>query len=195
MTVQFVFQEITSKTMKEEKKQSPIISLLLLAAIVLVGLLWLKPNMDQVSALRLVEREREQTSSQLQSELSSLQSARATLSGASEIDQVTVLAAIPENFEQDNLINQISEIARKYDVNIGSISFSIPFSSSEEVKRGGVSISMTGTESDLLRLLSGIENNARKLVVRSITVQLGQTGGYDRANFSIAIDTFFQKGI
>lgn len=179
----------------KDKKKSSLISLLLLLALVAAGLLWLKPNLDQTAALKLTEDERWQTREQLRADLQNLQFAQASLSAASEIEQSTVLAAIPESYEQDNLINLITEIARKNDVNIGSISFSIPFGSNEPVKKGGVSISMTGTEADLLRLLKGLENSVRKLVVKSITVQLGQTGGIDRANFSIAIDTYFQKGI
>lgn len=179
----------------QDKKNSSIVSLLLLAALVAVGLLWLKPNLDQNSALSLVERERQQTREQLQQELVSLQSAQASLAAASEIEQATVLAAIPENYEQDKLINLITEIARKNDVNIGSISFSIPFNSAETVKKGGVSISMTGSEADLMRLLKGLESSTRKLVVKSITVQLGQTEGLERANFSLSVDTYFQKGI
>ena len=176
-------------------KNSSLISLLLLIGLVAVGVFWFKPNLDEASKLKVDEMARQQEKTQLEQQLKTLQEAQANLSGAGEIEQQTVLVAIPENFEQDKLINSVTEIARKNDVNIGSISFSIPFSSTELIKKGSISISMTGNEGDLLRLLKGLENSPRKLVARSITVQLGQTEGLERVNFSISLETYFQKGI
>lgn len=181
--------------MNNKKNSSSLISLLLLIGLVAVGIFWFKPNLDVAADLKVTEMAREQEKTQLEQELKTLQEAQVNLSGAGEIEQQTVLTAIPENYEQDKLINIITEIARKNDVNIGSISFSIPFSSTDVIKKGTISISMTGNENDLQRLLKGLENSPRKLVVRSITVQLGQTEGLERVNFSISLETYFQKGI
>jgi Tfp pilus assembly protein PilO len=179
----------------KSQNSSSIISLILLVALVAVGIFWFKPNWDETGALRVTERAREADKKTAESELTTLQTAQANLQGAGEIEQQTVLTAIPERFEQDKLINLIAEIAQKNDVNIGSISFSIPLNSKEQLKKASINISMTGNQEDLIRLLKGLENSSRKLVVRTITVQFGETEGVARVNFSISLETYFQAGL
>ncbi len=174
---------------------SSIVSLILLVALVAVGIFWFKPNLDETSALRVTERAREADKKTAEDQLATLQAAQANLQGAGEIEQQTVLTAVPERFEQDKLITLITDIASKNDVNIGSISFSIPLGSKEQLKKATVSISMTGNESDLIRLLKGLENSPRKMVVKNITVQFGTTEGMARVNFSISLETYFQAGL
>lgn len=179
----------------EKNKSSSIISLVLLIALVGVGVFWFKPNWDEVSALKVTQNAREVAKAAAEAELALLQTAQTNLEGAGEINRETILTSIPERYEQDKLITMITEIARKNDVNIGSISFSVPLGSSELIKTASISLSMTGSEADLLRLLKGLENSPRKLVVKNITVQYGQTEGFERVNFSISMETFFQLGI
>ncbi len=180
--------------MKKDKK-SPLISLLLVLAVLAVGVFWLKPNWDAESALKVTEQARQDEKSGIETTLKTLSDARAKLSGASEITQQTVLASIPEKLEQNVLIDQISAIAKDNDVNLSSISFSIPVNSQEAIKKATINLSMTGGEEELMRLLKGLENNPRKLVVKSVTVQFGQTEGVSRVNFNISMDTYYQTGI
>jgi Tfp pilus assembly protein PilO len=178
-----------------KNKNSSIVTLVLLVVLIAVGIFWFKPNWDDTTALKLTETAREDAKVLATTELEGLKEAQTNLAGAGEIERATILTSIPEKYEQDKLINIITEIARKNDVNIGSISFSAPLSSQETVKTATISLSMTGGESDLLRLLKGIENSPRKMIVKNITVQFGQTEGYERVNFSISMETFFQTGI
>jgi Tfp pilus assembly protein PilO len=178
-----------------KKNSSAIVSLILLLALVGVGVFWLKPNWDEVTALKVTEQARQAAKDEANKTLESLKQAQATLEGSSEIDRSTVLTAIPENFEQDKLINLITDIARRNDVNVGSISFSIPFGSQDAIKKATISLSMTGSEGDLLRLLKGLETSSRKMLVKSVTVQFGRTEGLERINFNISMDTYFQGGI
>lgn len=180
--------------MKKDNKSS-IASLLLVLAVIAVGLFWFKPNWDEQSALKVTEKARETDKAAVETTLKGLQEAQANLAGASEITQQTVLASIPEKLEQDRLIDQISKIAKDNDVNLSSISFSIPLNSVELIKKATINLSMTGGEDDLLRLLKGLENNPRKLVVKSVTVQFGQTEGIKRVNFNVSLDAYFQTGI
>ncbi len=181
----------------KSNKTSSLISLILLVALVGVGMFWFKPTWDVTNALKVTERARAEEKKLAEDQLKSLQDAQANLAGAGEVQQQTVLAAIPERFEQDKLIILLADIARKNDVNIGSISFSAATSAgvAGEVKKGTISLSLTGNKSDLLRLLKGLENSARKLVVKNITVQFGETEGLERVNFSISMETYFQKGL
>lgn len=177
------------------KKNSSIISLVLLLALVVIGLFWFKPNLDDVTALQVTEQARRNDRDQLTQTLETLKSAQAKLAGSGEISQATVLTAIPEKLEQDKLLSLITDIASKNDVNVGSISFAIPFNSNEAIKKATVNISMTGSEGDLQRLLKGLENSSRKLLVKNITVQFGRTENLERINFNISVEAYFQKGI
>lgn len=178
-----------------KKNSSSVISLILLLALIAVGVFWLKPNWDEVTALKVTEQARQTEKDQANQTLETLKLAQANLEGSSEVDRATVLTAIPENFEQDKLITLITEIARRNDVNVGSISFSIPFNSTDPIKRATVNISMAGSEGDLLRLLKGLESSSRKMLVKNITVQFGKTEGLERINFNISLETYFQGGI
>jgi Tfp pilus assembly protein PilO len=177
------------------KNTSSIVSLILLVALVAAGMFWFRPNWDDVNALKVTEKARAAEKKTVEDQLAVLQQAQADLTGAGEVEQQTVLTAIPEKFSQDKLITLITEIARKNDVNIGSISFSIPVGSKEVLKKATVNLSMTGNSADLIRLLKGLENSSRKLVVKNITVQYGETEGMERVNFSITLETYFQGGL
>lgn len=178
-----------------KNSNSSVISLVLLLALVGVGIFWFKPNWDDVSALKLTERARQSDFDQSNKDLDALKLSQANLAAGSEIDQQTVLTAIPERFQQDKLITEINDIAKKNNVNIGSISFSVPLNSQEVIKKSTISISLTGDQDALMRMLKGLEYNARKMVVKSITVQYGQTEGYARINFNISLETYFQNSI
>ena len=184
--------------MAAKTKNSSLISLLLLLVLLVVGLFWFKPNFDEVNALRANEQAKEEVKKATEATLQSLKDAQANLEQAGEINRETVLVAIPENYEQDKLITTINEIASKNTVNIGSISFTVPFSANtaqEGVRKSTISVSLTGDEDDLLKFLRGIENSSRKMIVKGITVQYGQTSGLERINFSITMETYFQSGI
>lgn len=176
-------------------QKSNIANLLLLLVLVGVGVFWFKPNWDEVSALKTTEQAKQEAKNALESQLKSLQEAQANLSETSEVNRETVLAAIPEGYQQDKLINEIVAIAKKNDITLSSISFSVPVNSQDAIKKSTISLSMTGTEGDLLTLLKGLENNARKLVVKNVTVQLGKTGDFSRANFNISMETYYQQSL
>jgi len=179
----------------ETNNKSSVISLLLLLLLVVVGVFWLKPNWDEVSALNTTLEARQNEKATLDSDLQNLQAAQQTLNQGTEVSQQMVLDAIPEKFQQDQLIIQITDIAKKYSINMSSISFSIPLNSTDPIKKATINVSMTGSEGDLLLFLKGLENNLRKLVVKNITVQFGSSGDPNQVNFNISMETYFQGGL
>jgi Tfp pilus assembly protein PilO len=180
---------------KQNNNKSSVLSLVLILVLILSGIFWMKPNWDEVSALNVTLQNRETEKKGLEDDLQKLQTAQTSIDQGSEINKEIVLAAIPEKFQQDQLITQITGIAKKYDVNMSSISFSIPVNSAEQLKTATISVSMTGSEGDLLRFLKGLESNARKLVVKNVTVQFGSSGDLQRVNFNITLETFYQGGL
>ncbi|MGL5831204.1 MAG: type 4a pilus biogenesis protein PilO [Candidatus Altimarinota bacterium] len=181
--------------MNNKSNKNSIISLVLMLALLAVGLFWAKPTWDEAAGIRTALESRQTELDALQTQLNELQSSQTNLEGGSEVANNSLLTAIPENFEQDKLIEQIVGIVSRYQLNLNSISFSIPLGSTDNVKRAGVNVSLTGEKRDLLAFLKGIESNPRKLYVKSVTVQVGQSEETDLVNFSISMDTFFQAGI
>ena len=181
--------------MKKQNNTSTIISLVLVMAILMGGFFWLKPNWDEASALDITLKSRQTDKQTVEAELQKLKDAQTTLDQGSEINRETVLAAIPDKFSQDQLINQITDLTKKYDIAMSSISFSVPVNSNEVIKKASLNVSMTSSEGDFLSFLSALENNARKLVVKNITVQFGSSGDLKRVNFNVSMETYFQGSL
>jgi len=181
--------------MQKQNNTSTVVSLVLVLAILMGGFFWLKPNWDEVSALNLTLQARETTKQSTEVELQKLKDAQTTLDQGSEITKETVLTAIPDKFSQDQLITQITDLTKKFDINMSSISFSIPINSNEVIKKATMNVSMTSSEGDFLSFLNALENNARKLVVKNITVQFGSSGDLNRVNFNVSMEAFFQGNL
>jgi Tfp pilus assembly protein PilO len=183
-------------TSKPSSKYSVIALILFL--FVMAGLLfYVKPSWDEVSSLALGRDDKATQKLDLQTKLTGLQKIQEQLNQETEVGKETSLAAIPERFEEDKLILDVSQIAEKNDIVLNSISFGIPVGAvSGEIARGTINASLIGTESGLIKFLKGIESNARKILVKSITVQLASSeAGVKLANFSVSMETYSQGGI
>jgi Tfp pilus assembly protein PilO len=181
--------------MENRSSKSSLLSLLLLVLILVVGVAYLKPLWDEVSQLNLGLEEKASKKASLDTELQNLRNLQASLATTTEVGKSKVLAAIPERLEQDKLITQITAIAKKTDVVLNSISFSIPTGTNQKVKKAVVSANLAGGYGDLVSFLRGVEGNERKLVVKSVTVQFGQTQGIARANFNVSMEAYYQDRI
>jgi Tfp pilus assembly protein PilO len=167
--------------------------ILALAALVF----YIKPSWDEVTNLSLARDEKVQQKQTLQQNLTDLQKIQEQLNATSEVNRETSLAAIPEKLEEDNLILDFANITRKNDIVLNSISFGIPVGAAEgEIQRATVNATLVGTEGDLIKFLRAVEANGRKILVKSITVQLASTEtGVKLANFNISMETYFQGKI
>lgn len=181
--------------MQNNSNKSSLISLLLLVFILVVGLVFLKPTWDDVTQLNLGKEEKQTKKTSLQTELQNLRNLEANFQSGTEVGKSKVLSAIPERLEQDKLITQITNIAKKNDVVLNSISFSIPATSTQAIKKATVSANLAGGYSDLISFLRSIEGNERKLIVKAVTVQFGQTEGIARANFNVSMEAYYQDRI
>lgn len=183
--------------MTQAKNNSSLVSLLLLLVLIVIGVFWFKPNFDQVGTLNTEKATKEEQKKALDAQLATLTQASATLDQTGEISKEAVLAAIPEHYEQDKLITTINDMARKNSINIGSISFSVPSGGNSDggIQKSTISVSLTGSEQNLINFLKAVEMNPRKMVVKNITVQLGQADGQASTNFSLSMETYFQSGI
>ncbi len=172
----------------------PIVALLLFLAAFAGGMFYVKPTWDQVSNMQAAGEEKVTERNELNSQLVELQTLQQELQGASEVTRQTTLTSIPERLEQDKLIDDLSRIASENDMLMNGINFGIPTTAfAGEVSRVSINTNVTGNQSSLLSYLKAVEGNTRKLVVKSITVQVGETDiGISRVNFNVNMEAYFQ---
>jgi len=173
-----------------------LLTLLVFIIILLGAIFYVKPLWDDVSSLSMGRDEKQVQKGTLSQQLSDLQSVQQSLGGASEVSRQTTLDAIPQRLEQDKLIKDITGIAQKNDIILNGVTFGVTTNSTERIKRATVSANLTGDMGTLLGFLKGIESNPRKMLVRNVTVQTGQTEtGIPRVNFNVNIEAYYQDRI
>jgi hypothetical protein len=101
--------------------------------------------------------------------------------------------AIPSAMSQDVVIRDLISISDENKVSLNSISFGKGGANDKGVSVLRVNAGFEGGFNDLIRFLEGIETNNRKFTVNSISVQLASltVGGIRKANFSVAMETYF----
>lgn len=124
-----------------------------------------------------------------------IDSAKAALGLTSTVNQITSIAAVPANLNQDEIIRTVIEVAGSFDIELNSISFSRRNSEIDGVSILSINSSFEGSYVDLIDFLEGLEENDRLFKVDTINVQIARVGISDleRANFSLTIDTFYQE--
>lgn len=177
-------------TAQQSQKSLPA---LIIFIVVLVGAVFVvKPMWTDVNALSLGRDEKLVQKEQLATQFQNLQKLQETLSQGSEVSAQTALSAIPQRFEQDKLIADLTAIAKADDILLNSVNFSVNAASSEKVKRASINANLTGNLGGLLDFLKGVEANPRKITVKTVSVQTGSSdGGIARVNFNVNMETYY----
>jgi Tfp pilus assembly protein PilO len=171
---------------------------LILFLIALAGaIFFVKPLWDDISSLSLGRDDLFSQRSDLYTKVSDLQKIQQTLSTGSEVARETTLASIPEKLEQDKLILDLQRIASENDVILNGVSFSVPTTAVKaQISKVSINANMTANESSLIDFLRAVESNTRKILVKTITVQIGKTEeGIKRINFNVSMEAYFQGSI
>lgn len=131
----------------------------------------------------------------LEAQVETLKKAKEEFNLSSEVERIESLKAIPLELNQDEVIDDLTEIAENYDITLHSISFGKGQVSEQGVGSLRISASFEGNYLDLTDFLEGLEQNARLFIVDSISVQVSQAeiSNIERANFSLTIEAFFQN--
>jgi len=182
------------------KNKFSLIALLVFVLTLLGAVFYVKPAWEEVGSLAFGRDAKLSQKQDIQQQLNDLQAVQQQLNASSEVSRETSLAAIPEKLEEDNLILDMANISRKNDIVLNSVNFSIPAEApAGQVTMATVNASLTGTESSLIGFLRSVEANSRKILVKSITVQLAKTEktavGSPLANFSVNMQTYYQGAI
>jgi Tfp pilus assembly protein PilO len=171
-----------------------LIALVLILVIAAAAIFYVKPLWSEVSSLEKGRDEKVVERKELNAKLTDLQKLQKELGGSSEVKKETTLLSIPEKLEQNKLIEDLSSIAKKNDMILNGISFSVPGNTLQgQVSKATLNTNLTGNETNLLGFLKDVEGNGRKLVVKNITIQVGENDlGMSRVNFNLNIETYYQ---
>lgn len=185
------------ETMLEEPKtkKSPLFGVLFILLSLALYVFYAKGLAAQHSVAKADLDAKLQELQLLQSKEDAVKNAQTELDLTSSVEQFTSIAAVPTNIDQDEVLKTVVETAKTYDIVLKSVSFSRSESSEEGVGVLKINSSFEGSYGDLLSFLGGLEGNERLFKVNSISVQINRSSLSDleRANFSLNIDTFYQK--
>jgi Tfp pilus assembly protein PilO len=172
------------------------IAFLLILIAVAGAIFYVKPLWSDVSSMEKGRDEKIEDRNELTNKLAVLKKLQQELGDSSEVKKEVTLLAIPEKLEQDKLIEDLSRIAIKNDMVLNGASFSVSKTSVKgEVAKATINTNLTGNEPNLVAFLKDLESNGRKMVVKNITIQIGETDiGLKRVNFNLNIETYYQGG-
>jgi Tfp pilus assembly protein PilO len=186
-----------NKMPKVSGSSSAALPLVLFIVVLLGAVFYVKPTWDESSSLALGRDDKLQQKQQLQQKLTDLQKIQQELNQASEVSKQTSLSSIPEKLEEDKLILDLSGIALKNDIILNSVNFSVPSNAPKgKIAKSVVNANLQGTEGALIGFLRDVESNARKLNVKSITIQVGSRDAANPlSNFNVNMETYYQGEI
>ncbi len=183
-----------TSTLSQNKSSAPVVALVLIIIALAGGLFYVKPTWDGVTQLEAARDEKTQQRNELNAQLVELQQVQQELQETSEVTRQTTLSAVPEKLDQHVLIRDLSKMAKENDMLMNGLNFGIPTASfAGEVAKVSITTNITGNQSSLISYLRDIEGNTRKLTVKNISVQIGETDtGISRVNFNINMEAYFQ---
>ncbi|EKD47747.1 MAG: hypothetical protein ACD_65C00308G0001 [uncultured bacterium] len=166
-----------------------LLSVIFLTAIVLGVVFLVNPMRTQIdqldSDLDLKNFEVDSLTARV-AELETLQEELAT-SGTTE---EKLLQEVPVGFNQDELLTDLSDLSDEAGIVLNSVGFSV--SEGEENGVVTISASFDGDYEDLIGFLETIEDNTRKLKVKTISVQLSEEGSTPHVSFGLAMEAYYQ---
>ncbi len=176
-----------------------LFALLAFLLVFLFGIFYVRPLWGEVDSLTLGRDDKLNQKQTLQLNLDKLRKLQDSLNLSSEITKETTFAAIPEKVDQDKLIMDLHAIAQKNDISLNGVNFSIPpVDAKSKINKITINANLTGFEDSLIDFLRGVEANARKILVKSITVQVGEVDGETvdkRVNFNVSMEAYYQGSL
>lgn len=169
------------------------ITFLVVLVVFLGGLFYVKPLLDEVGKFAQASDQMQGQKNALTKQLEELQKIQKTFDQSTEVSKQISLNAVPERFDEDRLIVELTQMAQKNDVILNSISFGVAVASTEKIKRADINTNITGSLSNFSSFLKSLEGAERKIIVKSVTAQTSQTdAGAARANFNISAETYYR---
>jgi type II secretory pathway component PulM len=149
---------------------------------------WIKPQ-----SVKLTDKKIELES--VQTQISTISGQRITIeenSNISELDLKLIQSAIPQGFDQDELIKALKKLAEDNQVNLVNISFNQTFAeTSNQIKAAQITLSASGGPGSIKNFLSKLENSNRGFFVKNLGLSNSTVNEVGVSNLNITFEAFF----
>lgn len=170
------------------RKNTTLVTLFLVLLVVLLGFLYFQPLRDQVQEKQAEKQVLATQVFDLTEELAELEKLQEDLP-ESEVARKKILGKIPAELEQDQLVLDLSRLATEHVVDFSALSFGLGGTTEEGLQRVTVNGSFSGSYDNLVKFVEAIEENEREIMVKSVGVQLSETG---TARFNLNMEAYYQ---
>ncbi len=176
------------------RKVTSLIGVLLLIGSVAAYAFFVRPMWEDYGSAKADITTKEDKVSELSEKLDSYKNAEKTMDLETEVQKLTLLKSVPIGVNQDEVIEDLVDIAEEHEISLRSVSFGLSDGFYESVGALRINASFEGVYGDLITFLKGIETNSRLFKVTSISVQVSQFEDLDvkQVTFSLSIDAFYQ---
>ncbi|MFA6528427.1 MAG: type 4a pilus biogenesis protein PilO [Candidatus Gracilibacteria bacterium] len=166
-----------------------LISMILLLVVIIGAVFYINPMKEQVTALSTELASKDTEVAELSARIAELETLRDEI-GESGATEGKLLLQVPEGMDQSGIINDLNDLAIQAGIALNGMSFSAVDGDTSSVL--GVSASFDGDYDDLINFLETVEDNTRKIRVKSISVQLSEKDTVPHASFSLLMECYYQ---
>lgn len=106
-----------------------------------------------------------------------------------EVDAKTLELAVPNVFDQDQLIENLSNLALKYTIRVDNLSFGKAQTENNYIDSTTVSLSVTGGYNNFLQFLRDLEASDRFFNIQNFTLGISETEPRE-VNFSVNMEVY-----
>lgn len=154
-----------------------IVSIILFVVVIVGTIFYVLPLNKKYEALFAENTVEKAKLVEHQKQLKELQDIQKTLGKTAESQEGVkqLLAVVPQNIDQSGLIEDFHKIAESQNIIYSTLSFGKQRSAAEGVSVVTVNASFEGDYDDLRSFLKALEVNNRKLIVKNLGVQIGDT--------------------
>lgn len=166
-----------------------IIAALLLIALGIAGIfLFLIPKKGEFDENKILLTQKQSELSRLKTQLVEFQNVESEFEG-SEVTMNDILNLIPQNIEQDKIIEELSDIASDNEVSLNSVSFGTGTGRDLDLQVVTMTLNITGTHTNLINFIEGLEDSGRKFNIKTLSLQMLENR---LENMSINVECYHQ---
>jgi Tfp pilus assembly protein PilO len=164
-----------------------ILGVIILIAVIVGIFMFLLPKKDEFNTnnTKAIQQQIELTS--LKTQLSKIESLESEFSGG-EVTKKDFLYLIPEEVEQDQVIESLAQISDENKVAINSMSFGLGLEPDAGINMLNITLNISGAHQNLISFIEGLEDGGRKFKVETLSVQILENR---LENMSINIKSYF----
>jgi hypothetical protein len=167
--------------------QSRNLTILLILLIALSYTVWITPQAEKLNTTQ-------SRLSSVENELNTLAQSRIAVSDSvvSDLEAALVETAVPEGFNQDDLIKSIRELAENFQINLVNISFTQSFAEqTNQIKTAQITLNANGSPAAVKAFLSALENSSRGFFVKNLGLNYGTVNEVAVGNLNITFEAYY----